>query len=671
MRLSARSVFRSRARPALQGRLPASRALSLGIALGLLLQVGVARAEVAEDLVVPSFRKVSASDGRANMIQFKVPDQGVASISVLARTRAKDGRVDQQLFELRPGDSKGAFPNGRGHQIWESDKIYAAIHQWGRNRSNVDRVEFSYVVHKVGRDQQRQPLESRNWYTFAQGHELDGRSLADGSIRAAGANQGRGLDRLDPRDVQSAVDRLAKRAPAARYYALPGSYPHPLHPVNQIIKGIKSVTKAKQAHPEQDYFVRFTIYNHDSTDLSHVLAEAKRAGVRVEHLTDWSQTTPKLAGKPAQEMLRNAGIPVYQMVRNSPTSGDYRTNHSKVWIMGMSDGRGQIKKGTVFDCSFNTEFHNWPKNQEGMLVYRNNRDVATVYNAVVFQAMKGNAPLRLTLDPKRARFAVHQPMYPYVTPKGKPYHAYNALTDFIGKGRRNVTMLEYLVEDPGVVNALGGAARRGARTTALINGFWGRNAAEMRQQGVNVGRVFLPEGGSPVHHKLGQVDGKWAKGGSANPARWTWQSDETQWVIRSPKVAKQVQAQANRLAHTARYSVDMQGERPPYQKQNVQLEVRLPRGMRLEAGDKVYFAAGGSGEADGSWLKLEPAKAKRNRNKQVFRGSRQLPLGVIHQGKPVIVKQDGRQIWSGRSDIYFNVQPTKSGRQRIRVGFKR
>jgi hypothetical protein len=633
---------------------------------------GQARAEVAEDLVVPSFRKVSASDGQANLIQFRVPERGVASISVLARARAKDGRVDQQIFELRPSDSKGAFPNSRGFQMWESDKIYASIHQWASNRGNLDRVEFSYVVHKVGRDQQRAPVESRHVYTFARGHELDGRNVADGNLARAGNNRGRGLDRLDAREVQAAVSRLAKKAPAARYYALPGGYPHPLHPQNQILKAIKSVTKAKRAHPERDYFVRFTVYNHDSTELSKALVEAHRAGVRVEHLTDWSQTTPKLSGKPAQEMLRSAGIPVYSMVRNSPQGGDYRTNHSKVWLMGFRNGRGQIAQGTVFDCSFNTEFHNWPHNQEGMLVYRNNRDVATVYNAVVFQSMKGNAPLRLVIDPRRARFAVHHPLYPYVTPQGKPFHAYDALTGFIGKARSNLTMLDYLIEDPGVVSSLGGAARKTrGKATALINGFWGRNAAEMRQQGVNVGRVFLPEGGSPVHHKLGQADGKWVRGGSANPARWSWQSDETMYVIRSKKVAKQVQAQANRLAHTARYSVAMEGNKPAYQTQKVQVEVRLPKGLRLEQGDKVYFAAGGSGEMDSSWLKLERAQSKRSKNKLVFRGSRRLPLGVIHHGKPVIVKRDGRQIFSNRGDTVFNVQPVKSGRQRVRVGFKR
>jgi hypothetical protein len=644
---------------------------NLAAAAALLLAAGVARAEVAEDLVVPTFRKVSASDGRANVIQFKVPKRGVASISVLAKAYARDGRVDQQLFELRPGDSKGAFPNARGYQMWESDKIYAAVHQWGSNRGNLDRVEFSYVVHKEGRGKQRSPLESRNMYSFARGSELDGRFVSDGNVRAVCRNPGRGLDRLDPRDVQSAVDRLAKRAPAARYYALPGGYPHPLHPENQILKSIKSVTKAKKAHPERDYFIRFTIYNHDSTRLSEALVKAKKAGVRVEHLTDWSQTTPHLASKPSQEMLRAAGIPVFNMVRNQPRSGDYRTNHSKVWIMGQMDRGGRIQKGTVFDCSFNTEFHNWPKNQEGMLVYRNNRDVATVYNAVVFQAMKGNAPLRLVLDPKKARFALHQPMYPYVTPKGQTYHAYNALTDFIAKGKRNVTMLDYLIEDPGIVDALGQSARKtGWNTTALINGFWGRNAFEMRGKGVNVGRVYL-DGGSPVHHKLGQADGKWARGGSANPARWSWQSDETMWVMRSPKVAKQVQAQANRLAHTAQYSVAMDGKKPPYQTQNVQVEVRLPKDMRLGSGDKVYFAAGGSGEMGRSWLKLDPAQSKRHKNKQVFRGSRRLPLGVIHHGKPVVVKPDGRQIWSSRGDSLFNVQPVKSGRQRVRIGFKR
>ena len=639
------------------------------VALSFLLLAPAARAEVAEDLVVPTYRKANINDLNANMIQFKVPEHRVASISVLARSVARDGRVDQQIFELRPSDDKGAFPNARGYRMWESDKIHAAVAQWAGNRQNLDRVEFSYVVHKIGSDQQRRPLDSHSWYTFARGKELGG--VATGNIPSAGENRGRPLDRLDPAHVQAAVDRLARRAPAARYYPLPGGWPHPLHPVNQIVKAIQSITKAKKAHPERSYFIRSTVFNHDSVDLSRVLVEAKKAGVQVEHLTDWTQTTPRLAGKPPQEMLTAAGIPVYKMVRSLRPGDPMATNHSKVWLMGEMDRRGQIKKGTVFDCSFNTEFHNWPGNQEGVLVYRNNRDVATVYNAVVFQAMKGNAPLRLTLDPGKARFAIHHPLYPYVTPQGKPYTAFNALGDFIRSGRKRVTMLDYMIEHGDVVNWLGESARRTrGNTFAFINGFWGTNRDPMRAKGVNVG-VVREGGGSPVHHKLGEADGRRARGGSYNPAWWSNLSDETLWMIRSPKVARQVQAQANRLAHNRRYNVEMHGKKPPFQTQNVQVEVRLPSGWRLERGDRVFFAAGGSPEMEKGWLELKPASSKRHRNKVVLRGSRRLPMGMIHQGKPVIVKADGRKIFSSRGDTLFNVQPTRSGRQRVSVGFKR
>jgi len=548
-------------------------------------------------------------------------------------------------------------------------RTHAAVAQWAGNRQNLDRVEFSYVVHKIGSDQQRRPLDSHSWYTFARGKELGG--VATGNIPSAGENRGRPLDRLDPAHVQAAVDRLARRAPAARYYPLPGGWPHPLHPVNQIVKAIQSITKAKKAHPERSYFIRSTVFNHDSVDLSRVLVEAKKAGVQVEHLTDWTQTTPRLAGKPPQEMLTAAGIPVYKMVRSLRPGDPMATNHSKVWLMGEMDRRGQIKKGTVFDCSFNTEFHNWPGNQEGVLVYRNNRDVATVYNAVVFQAMKGNAPLRLTLDPGKARFAIHHPLYPYVTPQGKPYTAFNALGDFIRSGRKRVTMLDYMIEHGDVVNWLGESARRTrGNTFAFINGFWGTNRDPMRAKGVNVG-VVREGGGSPVHHKLGEADGRRARGGSYNPAWWSNLSDETLWMIRSPKVARQVQAQANRLAHNRRYNVEMHGKKPPFQTQNVQVEVRLPSGWRLERGDRVFFAAGGSPEMEKGWLELKPASSKRHRNKVVLRGSRRLPMGMIHQGKPVIVKADGRKIFSSRGDTLFNVQPTRSGRQRVSVGFKR
>ena len=51
----------------------------------ILTGLGTARGDGAEDLVVPSFRS-------ANLLQFKVPEKGVHSISVLVKTYAKNGR---------------------------------------------------------------------------------------------------------------------------------------------------------------------------------------------------------------------------------------------------------------------------------------------------------------------------------------------------------------------------------------------------------------------------------------------------------------------------------------------------------------------------------------------------------------------------------------------------
>jgi hypothetical protein len=636
--------------------------LTLSLALLGLVGLSTAKAESAEDLVVPSYRN-------ANMLQFKVPEKGVHSISVLVKTYAKDGRVDQQLFELNKQTSnKGAFPKRRGFQMWESDKIYASHDQWRANRGNVDRIEFSYVVHRTDRAGQRSPVESKNIYAYARGGEARSLSFNTADVPAVGRNAGRGLDRLDPAAVQRAVDRLAKRPPAGRYKTLPGSFPHPMHPVNDLIKAVKSVTKAKQRDPRGDYVLRFSIYNQDSPDLSRALIAAHRAGVRVEGLTDWSQVTPKLASKPAHEMVRSAGVPIYSMVRNGPGSGDIRTNHTKFWIMGKLQG-GKFVKGTVFDCSFNTEFTNYPGNQEAMTVFRNNRDVATVYNHM-FQAMKGNAPLKLKINPARAKFILNHPLYPYVTPQGKSFNARDAMYTFINKAKRNLTMLDYVAADRDIAGAVGARAQKGAKVHTFLNAFWGKgnpNTNVMRNMGANVHLVHSNGGGSPIHHKEGAAD-KWVRGGSLNPGWWSFQSDETMYVIKSPKMASQVRAQANRLAH-AYHNENLNGSQLPQKKlQKVQFEVRLPRSVKAADVKDVYFAGGGSSELNGSWVQLKQTKTRGQ--KTIYRGSRRLPLGFVHQGKPVIVLKSGQKVFSAANDTMFKVDPRKSGRQRIRAGFR-
>ena len=648
----------------------------VAVALASLTCSSMALAQDAEQLAVPTFRKVNSNNFGDNVLQFKVADKNVHSISVLVKTHARDGRVDRQIFELTPKNDRGAFPQANGHRMWESGKIYASHDIWSKNKGNLDRVEFSYVVRKTGADGQRSPVESKHNYTYATGHDVQ-RGYVTGGIQRAGQNKGRGLDRQDPRHVQASMDRLAKRPPHARYTTLPGAGPdHPLHAERRLVKAINGVTKQAKANPAKTFFIRFSLYNQDSTNLSNALAAAHKAGVKVEGLTDWSQSTPRLSHKPAFDILRKAGVKMYNMVRNDPKPNSIETNHTKIWIMGEMK-QGRIAKASTYDCSFNTEFGNYPKNQEAMTYFPNNRDVATVYNHI-YQAMKGNAPLKLRVDPARAKFMVHHPLYPYVTPKGKTFDARASMYNFIGKGTRSLTMLDYVHADRDIAGATGAQAKKGAKVNVFLNAWKVKNhggadnANYLRSLGAKVHLVWQ-DGSSPIHHKEGVANGKWVRGGSLNPGWWSFGSDETMYVIRSKKLGKQVQGQANRLAHN--YSVEgWGGSRKPTKKStNVQFEVRVPTGINPKEIAGVYFGVGGSPEAKSSWVKLSKATSvKRGRkNKVVYRGSRRLPLGFNHHGKPVIVLKNGQQVWSKTNDTHFTVQSNKSGRMRIRSGFKR
>ena len=650
--------------------------IALFIAAAIIAISPVASAQDAESLVVPTFRKVNSNNYGDNVLQFKVADKGVHSISVMAKTYSKDGRVDRQIFELTKNNDRGAFPNAKGQRMWESDKIYASHDIWSKNKGNVDRVEFSYVVRKYTRDGQRAPVESKHNYTFAHGNEVRS-GYAKGGIQTAGLNKGRGLDRMDARDVQASMDRLAKRPPHARYHTLPGAGPdHPLHAERRLVKAINSMAKKAKANPTKTYFLRFSLYNQDSTTLSSALVNAHKAGVKVEGLTDWSQSTPRLKSKPAYDMLTSAGVKMYNMVRNSPKAGDINTNHTKIWIMGEMQ-KGKIHRASTYDCSFNTEFGNYPKNQEAITSFPNNRDVATVYNHI-YQAMKGNAPLKLTVDPARAKFMVHHPMYPYRTPQGKKFGARDSMYNFINKGTKSLTMLDYVHADRDIAGATGARAQKGANVNVFLNAWKVKNhggadnANYLRSLGAKVHLVWQ-DGSSPIHHKEGVANNKWVRGGSLNPGHWSFTSDETMYVIRSKKMGKQVQGQANRLAHN--YAVEGWGgsQKPAKQTSNVQFEVRLPKNINPKDVQGVYFGVGGSPEAKSSWVKLTKATSvKRTRkNKVIYRGSRRLPTGFNHQGKPVIVLKNGQQVWSKTNDTHFTVQRNKAGRQRIRAGFKK
>jgi hypothetical protein len=614
----------------------------------------------AEAYATPSFR-------RPDLLQFRVKADAVLGISVLVDTVAKDGRIDRQIIALDLSSNRGEFPEAPGYVMWETDKIRAARDQWHGNRGNLDHVAFSYVVHTAS-GSERAAVESQQVYRFGSGDEL-WRGFASSSFAIAGRNPGRGLMPLARTDVQRAVDALAARPPRGKFTVLPGAYPHPLHPENQLVAALRALAAQKRAHPQRRLFARVAIYNHDSMPLTEALRDARRAGVDVEMLTDWSQVTPYLSDKPTHEGLRAERIPVYNVVRNGP-GGDIRTNHAKFWIFGERDAQGRITSGTVFDAAFNTEFGHYPKNQEAMIAFRDNRDVATVYNHI-FEAMKGNAPLDLVVDPERARFVVTHPLYPYRTPGGQRFGSWEALLGFLGKARRELTMLDYVQADGEIARATAEVAGRGARVDQFLNGWkvqhdgWG-NVSTLRGQGANVHLIYHGEGGSPVHHKSAEADGKWVRHGSLNPGWWSFQSDETLLVMRSRRVARQVLGAANRLAYG--YPNWTHGARPPRRMADVDVEVRV-RDLARDQVAEVQFAGAGSPELEGKPVALSPI-AQSGGHARVFRGSARLPLGFVHQGRPVVRLRDGTTLASTR-ETFFTVDPPLAGRQRLRVGFRK
>jgi hypothetical protein len=636
----------------------ASRARLVALALGVATAVAFPRAwaaDAGEDLAQPSFR-------RRDLLQFKVRE-GVASISVLARAFARDGRIDEQIFELGPDSDRGAFPRSPDHRLWESDRILAASEQWARNRGNLARIEFSYVVHRTDGGGQRHAVLSRNRYEFA-GEGEAGRGFTSDHFRVVGPSLGHHLSPVDPGDVQGAVDRLAAHAPAAYFRVLPGGYPHALHPENDLIRKIQSVTAQKRGNPGGRYFVRAAIYNHDSVGLSDVLRRAADAGVEVEMLTDWSQTSPRWSKKDAWERLRNhSSIRLASMVRGRP--GAMETNHAKLWIIGEMDGQRRIIDATTFDCSFNTEFHNYPANQEAATVFPHNRDVATVYNHF-FEAMKGNAPLRLVIDPEHANFIATHPRYPYVTPTGRPFGSHDALLGFINRARSRLTMMELVLQDHEVAEALGRAARRGVNTHVQLNGWKVDNGAgneigTLRYHGVNVHSVFHRNGGSPVHHKTGTADSEWVRGGSYNPGWWSNRSDETLFVIRNQVLARQVEAAAHRLAHAYPNRHDGGSRAMVYQRQEVEFEVPVPHALARDL-EGVRVVGEGSRELAGG---VPLAAAERTDQHVMYRGKGWLPFGFVHQGRAQLHRRG--QAASTGPNVPFEATPGDGLRARVRV----
>jgi hypothetical protein len=137
------------------------------------------------------------------------------------------------------------------------------------------------------------------------------------------------------------------------------------------------------------------------------------------------------------------------------------------------------------------------------------------------------------------------------------------------------------------------------------------------------------------------------------------------------KLARKIRAQANRLLHHSAYeAVPWQGSTPlPRLTRAVRFEVRLPRSINPADVKEVLFAAGGSKEIDDKWVKLD--RTGKRKNRVVYSGTRKLPVGFVHQGRPLIRLNNGREIWAPHGDTYFEVSPARRrGKvQRIRLGF--
>jgi hypothetical protein len=580
--------------------------------VAVLLGGRTAHADPAEALASPSFR-------RANLLQFKV-SPGVHSISVMVTTHATNGRKDVQVFELTPESSKGELPGEPGRQMWETSRIFAARDQWEKARHLIDRIEFSYAVRRLDAAGQRSVVESEQVYEYANQGEALSNHFASSQFRVVGRNPGRKLDRIDPAEVQAAVDRLARVAPRPEYLALPGTHPHPLHPKHRLLEEIARITAAKIAAPHKDFFIKVAVYNQDDTELSQALVTAKRAGVDVEQITDWYQTTPYLPHKASVETLRDAGIPVIGLVRND-RYGDLASMHAKIWILGERSG-GRIVDGTVADCTFNTEFGNYPRNQEDMFLFRDNRDVATVYNHF-FEAMKGNAPLKLEVDPARSKFILTHPLYPYVTREGARFGSFELQRHVISLARRHITTMDLVMQDADLAEDLGKKTRAGVRVDAFVNGWKAKNGAgaeagRMAALGVDTHLVFFrQEDSSPVHHKTWEVDGEIAVGGSLNPGKWGLRADETKFMLADAEVARAVRAQANRLAHD--YRTEDWGR--PYEVRHVDVDFHAdaPAGVEPHAVHKMTLYDAAS----------HPVELGHDARDHQFRGRVRLPEGVV------------------------------------------
>ncbi len=602
-----------------------------------------ATAKTAEEIAMPSFRRggfrQEGADGYGqhadDHLQFKVAPTGVHSISVQVTTYAKNGRKDVQVFEMNPADDRGAFPDASGFRVWESPKIFAAREQWRTARNLVDRVEFSYTVRKEGADG-RALVESDKVYEFAGSHEAAG-NFSSNQFYVAGKNPGRNLDHVNLDAVPGAVARLAKTPPKAEYEVLPGNGPeNPLHPKHTLMAEIDKVIDALKANPGRRFMLKVAVFNSDDRDLTAKLAEAKKLGAQVEKITDWYQTTPYLSEKASIEQLRDAQVPVYGMVRNSRYK-DIASMHMKTWLIAELDHKGAIVNGTVADCTFNTEFGNYPNNQEDMLVFRNNRDVALVYNHFL-EAMKGNVPLKLTIDPNDVKFLVTHPLYPYELKSGEKFGSLDMMRHLVKGAKRQITTMDLVMQEPVLADDMIAKLKENVRVDNFMNGWKVKNgagaeASKLAAAGANEHLVFFKDNdSSPVHHKTWVIDSKWVKGGSANPGPWTWRADETAVFIQDEHVAEQVEGQANRLAHD--YRNENWGKSYEVRKVETEFRTKLPAGVKEHSLRELVLY--NSAE--------HPVKLERDAKTGEYFGKATMPEGVVRGGWLTAHMEDGSKV---------------------------
>jgi hypothetical protein len=685
----------------------AKRVLFWGtLLLSLALSTG-ASATPAEQLATLGQLRLDLKNPNDSRLGFDVDkaDGKVQSISVLITIVNRNGDKEQQIFEIRAQDA--GYPIGEKTRPWWNKRIGAAVQRVVANPDHVDRVEMSYIVREATADgKQVEARHSQHRYTLATGEQLRNAKNQRVAVESSVAKvkkvkldkPERELGRIKYKEVQAAFDRLAKNPPNIEYRALPGEYwtkmpdgqtkVHPLHNEHKLVREINRLAAAKRAHPERDYFFRFVLYIHNSEPVTQALIAAHRAGVKIDGIVDWTKARPGQIGHEQVRKLVKAGVSMQTMVRDENLKSQIYA-HAKFFIGGYRDASGRIVKGTTMDAEHNTTFSSWPGNQESMLVYQKNPDVATVYN-YYFESMKGNAPQPITIDPLESKFSVTHPLYP-LRVRGK---AAKKMTFFgpqqgkqllVSRAKNTLQTLSFMLANDEVNRDYAKAVRRGVDVEATVNGWrfenkGGKRAlAKLAGAGMALFGNFFNDNGkpatySPIHHKQDQADLLWFRHSSWNEVDVSNLSDETFVMGMVPKIAAEISARANVLHHDRRYKVVAYGDRKkPAERRTreVQIEFVLPERVQHTAVEKVTFHAGNDPELDGKTVELKYSHDTKT-GKAVYTAKKRLSEGFAPRGRAHIKFKNQKGWWSPRGDSFFRVKPLVKGQnrvQRIRLRF--